>query len=219
MRIKGVFYIFISIPFILGFGYLRAVEDFKTQSISPDTKPGLISELKSLRLEYEDWMLRSEFSSKLEMLLRGADNSLYHNPEKLARLIISASEEHKIDPVLILAVIKTESNFQRFAVSHKGAVGLMQLLPPTASYVADKANVAYYNEGNLYDSKKNIALGTYYLAKLLDKFGNIRLALEAYNRGPSSISRDLKRKKKIKYYYADRVLRHYKEYSNAIISL
>ncbi|MDH5541535.1 MAG: lytic transglycosylase domain-containing protein [Nitrospinota bacterium] len=218
MRIKGFFYIIISIPFLLGFGYLRTVEDFKQQE-SADAKPGLIAELKSLKVEYNDWMLRAEFCAKVEALLKESDGNLYHNPEKLARLILAKSEEHNIDPVLILAVIRTESNFQRFAVSHKGAVGLMQLLPPTASYVADKANVAYYHEGNLYDSRKNIALGTYYLSKLLQQFGNVRLALEAYNRGPASISKDLKRRKRIKYYYADKVLHHYREYSNAIISL
>jgi len=95
--------------------------------------------------------------------------------------IHSISERYQIDPALVKAVIKVESNFRADAVSRKGARGLMQLMPQTAN----KLNVR-----DSFDPKENIEAGVRYLRYLLDIFGgNLSLALAAYNAGPELVQR------------------------------
>ena len=93
--------------------------------------------------------------------------------------IHAAASEHGIDPLLIKAIIKAESNFDPTAVSPKGALGLMQLMPATARdlQVADP-----------FDPQDNITGGTKYLRSLLDSYGwNLELSIAAYNAGPGKV--------------------------------
>ena len=95
--------------------------------------------------------------------------------------IKSLAKKYRLDPDLIKAVIKTESDFDRFAVSGKGAKGLMQLMPQTAK----ECNVF-----DIYNPYQNIEGGTKYLRTQLNEFnGDIRLALAAYNAGPDNVRR------------------------------
>lgn len=94
------------------------------------------------------------------------------------------SEEFKIDPLLVAAIIKSESAFNPIAESNKGALGLMQLMPLTAEALAHEMNLDYVNVEDLYDPEINIHIGYYYIVKLLKKYnGNIVFALAAYNAG------------------------------------
>ena len=93
--------------------------------------------------------------------------------------IAKASRKFHVEPSLIKAVIRAESAFDKQAVSHKGAQGLMQLMPRTASEmdVADP-----------FDPEENILGGTRYLSLMLDRFqNNVQLALAAYNAGPERV--------------------------------
>ncbi len=106
----------------------------------------------------------------------------------VAQSVAAASDEHGLDSRLLLSVIITESRFRTDAVSNKGAVGLMQLLPSTAEAVARRLDMGWDGDSYLRDPHTNIALGTYYLRYLLDVFGNdVNLALTAYNRGPGYV--------------------------------
>jgi soluble lytic murein transglycosylase-like protein len=97
----------------------------------------------------------------------------------LSTLINSKAEKYDLDPRLVRAVIAVESNFDARAVSSKGAMGLMQLMPATAS------DMGVYNPFNAED---NIEGGVRYLKYLLEKFGgDLRLALAAYNAGPTRV--------------------------------
>ena len=94
-------------------------------------------------------------------------------------IIQQASRRFNVDPLLIRAVIKAESDFDHRAVSQKGAQGLMQLMPQTAT----KMKV-----GNPFNPEENIFGGTRYLSLLLERFDNDeRLALAAYNAGPEKV--------------------------------
>jgi len=107
------------------------------------------------------------------------DKKLGDNISQYDDLIIKASEKHKIEPALIKAIIKAESNFNHRAVSPKGAKGLMQLMPTTASSLQVQDS---------FHPEKNIEGGVKYLRYLLNYFnGNLPLALAAYNAGENAV--------------------------------
>lgn len=105
-------------------------------------------------------------------------------------LLREASSRHGIDYSLLKALIATESGFNTFAVSPKGAVGLMQLIRPTAARYGVTASKDGTIEKKLTDPKTNIRAGARYLAYLIDMFpGRLELALAAYNAGEGAVQR------------------------------
>lgn len=96
------------------------------------------------------------------------------------------AKEYDVDKYLIFAIIKAESNFDQDAVSHREAKGLMQLMYSTAEEIAKKVNVDL-NEENILEPDININLGTKYISMLIQKYGNINLALAAYNAGSGNV--------------------------------
>lgn len=105
-------------------------------------------------------------------------------------LLREASTIHGIDYSLLKALIATESGFNPLAVSPKGAVGLMQLIPPTAERYGVTAGKGMTVEKKLTDPKTNIKAGTRYLAYLINLFpGRLELALAAYNAGEGAVQR------------------------------
>ncbi|HZA50921.1 MAG TPA: lytic transglycosylase domain-containing protein, partial [Myxococcaceae bacterium] len=95
------------------------------------------------------------------------------------------------DPLLVVAVIRTESSFDNYAVSPVGAMGLMQVMPNTGSWLMKRRGARLGRRTNLFDSELNIELGTAYLAELLARFGSVEKALIAYNAGPGAAARIL----------------------------
>lgn len=105
-------------------------------------------------------------------------------------LLREASSTHGIDYSLLKALIATESGFNTFAVSPKGAVGLMQLIPPTAERYGVTAGKDGTVAKKLTDPKTNIKAGARYLAYLINLFpGRLELALAAYNAGEGAVQR------------------------------
>ncbi len=126
------------------------------------------------------------------------------NPVHYEDYIRRAAGLYGVDPLLVKAVIKTESNYDCQAVSRRGAKGLMQLMPETA---------ADLNVHDPFDPQANILGGTSYLRQMLGRFnGNVKLALAAYNAGPSRVEA-LGRIPRIAetQHYVRKVLAHYRK--------
>lgn len=104
-------------------------------------------------------------------------------PQKYSEYVYKYSEQSNVEPLLIFAMIKAESNFDEKVVSSSGAIGLMQLMEKTGLEQAKK-NDKNYEYKDLYNPEINIELGTAYVAELINKYnGNYYLAITAYNAG------------------------------------
>ena len=102
-------------------------------------------------------------------------------------IIRQQAREKGLDPALIAGVIFAESHF-RDQTSHAGAKGLMQLMPETAEYIAQKSGGTAFVQGDLATPQVNIAYGSWYLRYLLDKYEDrVALALAAYNAGQGNV--------------------------------
>ncbi len=101
-------------------------------------------------------------------------------PPQIDEVIERVAREESVDPDLVRAVVAVESDFDPMAVSSSGAMGLMQLMPQTA---------AIYGVSNPWDPYENVKAGTRYLKHLLGRYNNdLKLALAAYNAGPTTVS-------------------------------
>jgi membrane-bound lytic murein transglycosylase B len=108
-----------------------------------------------------------------------ADGAALLRQSIYGELIAATAQTHGVDPILVQALIQVESNYKPRAKSHKGAMGLMQLMPATARE---------YRVRNAYDPKANIDAGVRKLKALIDKWG-VDLALAAYNAGEGAVMR------------------------------
>ena len=112
-------------------------------------------------------------------------------PKTYSEIISVYAEEYDVEENLIYAVIKAESNFDSQAVSNREAIGLMQIVEETAIDVANKNHIDLDKENiveELLDIDNNINLGTKYLSTLLIQYGNIEVALAAYNAGIGTVN-------------------------------
>ncbi|MDX1957870.1 MAG: lytic transglycosylase domain-containing protein [Leptospiraceae bacterium] len=139
---------------------------------------------------------KSEFQKELEAITSEKEESIPEIPVKvlstpgskfksntklsLNSIIEKESKRNGLDPSLVKAVIKAESNFNPKAVSHAGAKGLMQLMPETAEMLGVEDS---------FNPKQNVKGGTKYLKDLLATFKDKDLALAAYNAGPNAVKR------------------------------
>jgi soluble lytic murein transglycosylase-like protein len=130
----------------------------------------------------EDSLSRHSGSSiSHSSLANAASNELVAPSEHLDKIVQEAAQRHQIDPALVKAVISTESAWNPAAISRKGAVGLMQLVPGTAQR---------FGVGNPFDPAQNVEAGTTYLKSLLDRYnGDLKKSLAAYNAGERNVDR------------------------------
>jgi len=108
-------------------------------------------------------------------------------PIRYEKDIAVSAKNYGVDPVLIAAIIRVETNFNPDKTSKKGAIGLMQLMPDTAKWIVDRAGYAEETAKSLHRADVNIEVGAWYLRSLFDQFDGNRIAvLAAYNAGPGN---------------------------------
>ncbi len=123
-------------------------------------------------------------------------------PASLARQIHAAAVANRIDPKVAFGLVHAESGFRNHATSPVGAIGLTQLMPATARWLQRGVT-----RSDLRNPDVNLRIGFRYLRDLIDKYeGDTELALTAYNRGPGTVDRVLKRGGNPDNGYADMVM-------------
>jgi len=145
----------------------------------------------------------------LEVLERHPTGLASVTKEELAEVIYEEATRHNLDPKFILALIAIESSFQNWSVSEQGAKGLMQIMPYVAESLAQELGIEYSGDRTLFNPYLNIKMGTYYLTQLTKDFNDIRLALAAYNYGPTYIKSLIEKKEGIPLNYNRKFLTAY----------
>jgi soluble lytic murein transglycosylase len=131
-------------------------------------------------------LARARFRDKLERTGGIVDPSLWRAAYPTGLLpAIKGQGASGVDPYLVAAIIREESQYDRQAVSRVGAIGLMQVMPGTANNVAQRLGLPAVGRDDLFDQETNIQIGVRYVEQLLDQFsGNVVLAIASYNAGP-----------------------------------
>ncbi len=145
----------------------------------------------------------------LEVLERHPTGLANVTKEELAEVIYEEAIRHNHDPKFILALIAIESSFQNWSVSEQGAKGLMQIMPYVAESLAQEMGIEWSGDRTLFNPYLNIKMGIYYLTQLTKDFNDIRLALAAYNYGPTYIKGLMERKEGIPLNYNRKFLTAY----------
>jgi soluble lytic murein transglycosylase len=108
-------------------------------------------------------------------------------PLSYEQIVRGHAKNYDLDPALLAAVIYRESKFNAHARSSSGAIGLMQLLPQTAKGIALHTGGSRFVVADLYDPEINVRYGSFYLRRLMNKYGDTELALAAYNAGQANV--------------------------------
>lgn len=190
-------------------GYLQLVKPAVLQSEPPD--PERFLEGLTLIMPRPVVTLTIDDAVARELLMQSHTLSQI-DALRTARVLCDEARAVGYDPLLVLAVIKVESGFDHFAVSPTGAEGLMQILPSTGTWLADKLRIER-PDGHSFDPVLNVRLGTRYLAQLRQQFRHIDVVLTAYNRGPGATRVLLETfgeiPNDVREYYAAKVLERY----------
>jgi soluble lytic murein transglycosylase len=132
-------------------------------------------------------------------------------PLKYASIVRGHATNYRLNPALLAAVIEQESKFNTDAKSSTGAIGLMQLEPQTAKGIAIHTGGSRFVVADLYKPEINVRYGAWYLRHLLDKYGDEKTALAAYNAGQENVDRWRAKQEPIQFpetrAYVDRVER------------
>ena len=150
------------------------VEDRTEATVAQVSAPAVVSE--------PDWTGRVRLTlERMRTPIRGKDL------EALLRTVDRSSKRFGIDPLAVLGIIAIESEFDPLAVSPSGAMGLMQLRADTARELAEDLGIAWRSDDLLLDPDVNVLLGSFYLSRLITRFGDIDAALAAFHDGPGRV--------------------------------
>jgi soluble lytic murein transglycosylase len=187
-----------------GYRYTHTSHGRKTKRIRADGRCGMVTREKTSgrRLTFGPQKKQRRPASQrslarwffvllcLTALFYFAETMLWwsYYPISHVRATRAYADEYELDPFLLAAVVRVESGYDRWAVSSKGARGLMQVMPETGYWAAGIMGIADFHPDHLFEPDINLRIGTWYLAYLLREFdGNEAAALAAYNSGLSRV--------------------------------
>jgi soluble lytic murein transglycosylase-like protein len=183
--------------------FYAALSFFVLFSLLVPTRP--LAEVKARKLHE---------TSRISSMLRSSQLASMHPAVgAVAETIWQESKKYSLDPMLVLAIIRVESEFHPAAVSPDGARGLMQLRLPSAHALVEEAALEEWEGAkSLDDPIINIKLGVLYLNSLKERFGDLKVALTAYNRGPTWVQRQIESKAALPVEYAQKVISLSRDY-------
>jgi len=147
----------------------------------PTANAALMQAARSAAAEVSQYIGHDSNQSAEARILSANYHGKSMTPDQIDAAIAMSAARHNVDPNLVRAVVKVESNFNPNAVSRKGAIGLMQLMPSTARQLKVK---------NPFDPEQNVDAGVRHLKQLLENYdGDINLTLAAYNAGSGAVAR------------------------------
>jgi soluble lytic murein transglycosylase len=152
----------------------------------------------------------------LEKVQMGLDPRWKNQAHAIASTIITEAAKYKVDPIFVLALIKTESKFNPLALGSFGEIGLMQVKPNTAEWIAKKNGIPWSGKKTLQNPLANIRIGMAYMNYLRGKFEKTPIKyVSAYNMGPLNVRRLLaKNQKPVE--YNGRVMKNYEAFYSGI---
>jgi len=147
----------------------------------PSANTASMQAARSAAAEISQYFVRESSKSANARIVAANSRGHQATPEEVDEAIVMAAARHNVDANLVRAVVKVESNFNSHAISNKGAMGLMQLMPSTAKMLKVK---------NPFDAQQNVDAGVRHLKSLLESYGgDVNLTLAAYNAGEGAVAR------------------------------
>jgi soluble lytic murein transglycosylase-like protein len=181
-----------------------------TASAKPGPAPSL-AEKPALR----GTVARPRLAERLaELLVEHAPDLTPVDRARVASAIESAQAEHRLDPLLILAIIQQESGFDPHARGHGGSMGLMQVRPFVAHDIAKRHAIPWNGTRTLLDPAANVSIGACYLGEMFEMYPDPALAISAYNLGPYRVQRLVARGNAMRPKYLLSVLARYQVLSS-----
>jgi hypothetical protein len=189
-------------------------EDYNQERISKEQFTEIYMQLQELTGMISEENKREFYINRIVNIISTNNGQLESETiYEIAKNIYESSLQYNFNPLLLCAIIKVESDFMVDAVSDSYAYGLCQVRRFIAKELAENIGIKWDGaEKTLFTPEKNIKIGTHYLALLKDDFGDIKLALTAYNFGPFKVQELISQQSEVPNGYTDKVLNYYAQY-------